>query len=200
MTPKRFVYITHPNVAVDPDVPVTRWSLSARGRERMQAGLAQPWVREITAVVCSRERKAIEAAEILAAHCGLGFEAREALGENDRSATGYLPPAEFERVADEFFARPLESVRGWERASDAQQRVVDAVQAVARDDKTSGMVAIVGHGAVGTLLHCWLTGRTIARRWDQPPNGGGNWFAFTLDPPSALGAWRALDEAPETIT
>ena len=35
---------------------------------------------------------------------------RADLGENDRSATGYLPKAEFEAMADAFFARPDESV------------------------------------------------------------------------------------------
>jgi broad specificity phosphatase PhoE len=200
VTSRRFVFITHPNVVVDRDVPVTRWPLSARGRERMHAGLAQPWVRELTAIYCSRERKAIDGAQILAAHCGLAFTQREALGENDRSATGYLPPPQFEQMADAFFARPHESVRGWERAIDAQQRIVGAVEAIARDDASAATVAIVAHGAVGTLLHCWLSGRPISRRWDQPANGGGNWYAFTLEPRAALGAWRALDEALETVS
>ena len=31
---------------------------------------------------------------------------RADLGENDRSATGYLPRAEFEAMADAFFSRP----------------------------------------------------------------------------------------------
>lgn len=36
--------------------------------------------------------------------------------ENDRSSTGFLPPEEFEVVADAFFAQPGVSVRGWETA------------------------------------------------------------------------------------
>ena len=50
--------------------------------------------------------------------------------ENDRSATGFLEPSEFERVADEFFARPTVSIGGWERAIDAQKRIVGEVEAV----------------------------------------------------------------------
>ena len=42
------------------------------------------------------------------------------LHENDRSATGYLPPNQFEAMADRFFAEPQASVLGWERAVDAQ--------------------------------------------------------------------------------
>ncbi len=191
---RRWVFVSHPNVVVDPAVPVPRWPLSARGRERMRAGLRQPWVREITALHCSTEQKALDTALILAEHLGLPVARHEDLGENDRSATGFLPPPEFERTADAFFAHPEASVRGWERALDAQRRIVAAVQRLARLDNGPGAVGIVSHGAVGTLLHCHLAGRPISRQWDQPPNGGGNWYAFTLAPPSVDGPWRPIDE------
>jgi hypothetical protein len=45
---RRFVFVTHPDVAIDPAVPVPRWPLSPRGRERMNVGLRQPWVHEVT--------------------------------------------------------------------------------------------------------------------------------------------------------
>jgi hypothetical protein len=88
----RLVYfITHPDVVIDPEVPVPQWHLSQRGRERMKKLLAQPWVEGIGAVYCSTEQKAIDGAEILAAHLSIGYEMVEELGEIDRSATGYLP-------------------------------------------------------------------------------------------------------------
>ena len=186
----KFYFITHPNVVVSRDVPVPRWPLSELGRQRMRAGLKQPWVKDIKAVYCSTEQKAIDGAQILASHLSLPFHQIEELGENDRSATGFLPPDEFERVADEFFAKPDRSVRGWERAIDAQARIVRAVERIPRCD---GSIAIVSHGAVGTLLYCHLAGEPIARRWDQPPNGGGNFFSFTLSPARALAWWRAID-------
>lgn len=186
-----FYFITHPNVVVSRDVPVPRWPLSELGRKRMRAGLAQPWVREITSIYCSAEQKAIDGAAILAGHLGLPFTEISELGENDRSATGFLPPAEFERVADRFFASPTLSVRGWERAVDAQARIV---QAVSNIDQPGGAIAIVSHGAVGTLLYCHLAGVPIERRWDQPPNGGGNYFRGTLSPPGVQSWWQAIDQ------
>jgi broad specificity phosphatase PhoE len=190
---KALYFITHPNVVISRDVPVPRWPLSELGKKRMRAGLAQPWVRDVTAIYCSTEQKAIDGAEILALHLGLRFTEVPELGENDRSATGFLPPDEFERVADQFFASPHESVRGWERAIDAQTRVVQAVEQINKRDNTAGAIAIVAHGAVGTLLYCHLAGEPIARRWDQPPNGGGNYYRFTLDPRAAHSWWRAID-------
>jgi len=159
----------------------------------MASGLRQPWLAEVGAVVCSSEQKAIDGAEILAAHLGLPFSQDADLDENDRSATGFLPPPEFEAMADAFFAEPEVSVRGWERAVDAQRRVVAAAARVLAAHRGPGALAIVSHGAVGTLLYCHLAGVPISRRWDQPPNGGGNYFRFSLAPPSVAAWWRAFD-------
>jgi len=190
---RRCIFITHPNVVISREVPVPRWPLSERGRERMRAGLAQPWVHEIGAVWCSAEQKAIDGAEILATHCGLPYATAEDLGENDRSATGFLPPDEFERVADQFFARPQESVRGWETASAAQARIVAAVTRIIEAERSEGSVAFVSHGAVGTLLWCHLAGEPISRQRDQPPNGGGNWFAFDWPTHRVETWWQPID-------
>jgi hypothetical protein len=87
-----FYFITHPNVVISRDIPVPRWPLSDLGRQRMRAGLQQPWIQEVTSIYCSTEQKAIDGAAILADHLSLGFERIPELGENDRSATGFLPP------------------------------------------------------------------------------------------------------------
>ena len=104
--------ITHPEVVVDPQVAVEEWSLSPTGRERGVRLAALPWAGTLDRPVSSAERKACQTAEILAAAHGLPRTVDAALGENDRTATGFLPPEEFEAVADQFFARPSSSVRG----------------------------------------------------------------------------------------
>jgi len=191
---RKLLFISHPNVVISREVPVPQWPLSAVGRARMNAALAQPWVPDISAVYCSTEQKSMDGAEILARHLSLSFTAKHELGENDRSSTGFLPPDEFEAVADQFFARPDESVRGWETASAAQQRIVAAVNSVGEEDRSSGTIAIASHGAVGTLLYCHLSGLPISRQWDQPANGGGNYYAFQLNPTCVYSWWKAIDE------
>jgi broad specificity phosphatase PhoE len=88
--------------------------------------LKQDWMPGLRTIYCSTERKAIEGAAILAKALGLPYSASPELGENDRSSTGYLPQKEFAAVVAEFFGKPEESVRGWERAIDAQTRIVTA--------------------------------------------------------------------------
>lgn len=190
---RRAYFLTHPNVVVDPGLPVPQWRLSELGKGRVQAGLEQPWVKDLTALYTSAERKALDTVAILAARVGLPYSVVEELGENDRSATGFLPPPEFERMADAFFAKPDESIRGWESARHAQQRVVAAVARIVASDRSSGSLAIVSHGAVGTLLFCHLSGVPIGRAHDQPSNGGGNYFSFVLPAGPPEHRWRAID-------
>ena len=188
------LYITHPQVKVDPAVPVPRWGLSDVGRARAEAAAVQPWVRQLRRIVSSDETKAIELAEILAGAAGVKVEILENAHENDRSATGFLPPPEFEKAADWFFAHPEESFHGWERAIDAQTRIVTVVKDVLADHDLNQPIAFIGHGGVGTLLRCHLAGLPIARRHDQPPNGGGNIHGFRLGDLVPLSGWVPMEE------
>ena len=165
------IFITHPEVTIDPATPVERWRLSDAGVRRMRLFAESGAVKNVASVWASGEAKAIEAAGLLAAGLGVGVKVAHELGENDRRATGFLPPPAFERMADAFFARPDESVRGWERAIDAQSRIRRAVEAVAAAESGAGDVAVVAHGGVGTLLLCALAGRAINRAEDQPFQG-----------------------------
>ncbi len=191
--PRLLHVVTHPEVQVEPAVPVPQWALSVDGRRRAQGLLALPWVQRVAHVFSSAERKAVQTAELLAAaRGGLPVVVDEALGENDRSATGFLPPVEFEAVADQFFRAPTLSVRGWETAEAAQQRVVAAAhRCLAR--AAAGDVAVIAHGAVGTLLWCHLAGEPIDRRHDQP--GQGSWYSVDVATMRPLSRWRRL-QAP----
>jgi broad specificity phosphatase PhoE len=187
-------FITHPEVVIDPAVPVTQWPLSPRGIERITRMLEQPWTSRIATIFSSAERKAFQAAHMLAHRLSLKPTIIEDLGENDRSSTGYLPKAEFETVADQFFVNPNESVRGWERAVDAQTRIVDAVRRVIVAAGTDEDTAIISHGAVGALLLCHLKHTPISRRYDQPVGGGGNLFSFEAATWRLLSAWRRIED------
>lgn len=173
------IYLTHPEVQIDPALPVPQWGLSDVGRERAGKALLLPWAKEIRHVISSAENKAVETAEIFAGAFGLSNRAIESLHENDRSATGFLKPREFEEVANAFFAHPDTSVRGWEKAADAQARIVDGVRQVLSSLPENEPALFCGHGAAGTLLKCHLMGIQIDRRHDQ--KRGGCWYRFSRE-------------------
>ena len=188
-------YLTHPEVAIDPAGPITGWSLSQTGQTRVAALARSDALRGTGAVASSNEIMALETAQPLAACLQCPLEVHPGLHENDRSATGYLPPAEFEAMADRFFAEPESSIRGWESARAAQSRILAAVGACLDLHRAQGHgdLLIVGHGGVGTLLYCALAGLPIDRRHDQGPDGGGNWFAFDILDRRPLSHWAAME-------
>lgn len=186
------LYITHPQVRIDPDVPVPQWGLSDIGRARAEQASHSGWARKLGRIISSGETKAIETAEIFAKAAGVAIEIAHDTHENDRSATGFLPPPEFEKAADWFFANPDQSFKGWERARDAQVRIVSAVNRILADHDPDVPIAFVGHGGVGTLLKCHLAGRAIGRDRDQPP-GGGNLFCFGLADRAVSCEWTPIE-------
>jgi broad specificity phosphatase PhoE len=170
-------FITHSDVAIDPGLPIPDWPLNERGRARMRALAARPWIRAVRSRFASSERKARDGAQILVDGLGIRrYDVVDDLGENDRSATGYyLPHREFEVMVDAFLARPQTSVRGWESAVDAQARIIRAIDRIVSQAAGDGDLAIIGHGGTGTLLYCRLARVPIDR---QPSTNDRNWFAF----------------------
>lgn len=184
------IFITHPEVSVDPACLITEWALSAVGRDRAARLARSETLSDVTAIWASGERKALQTATYLSKRLGLPVKADARLGENDRTATGFLPPEVFETAADAFFAYPNTSFRGWERAIDAQTRIHRAVtDIIARH--TDGDLAIVSHGAVGTLLFCALKGVPISRDHDQP--GQGHFWSASLTDLVPRHHWRRFD-------
>jgi broad specificity phosphatase PhoE len=190
------LYVTHPQVRMDPNVPVPLWGLSEEGRRRAEAFSARGVIPSGAPIFSSNERKAVELAEIIAAVTGSVIVCEHAMGENDRSATGFLPPELFEATADRFFGQPQSSVDGWERAIDAQARIVDAVETALAGVSGEGPVVFCGHGAVGTLLKCHIAGRAISRAEDQghAGPGGGNGFVFDLAASQLHSEWTRIED------
>jgi broad specificity phosphatase PhoE len=193
----RAVYLTHPQVRIDAAVPVPLWGLSDIGRARAQAFVAKHAVPRGTMVFSSREAKALELAEMIAEAAGTPVFADHLMGENDRSATGFLPPVLFEEAAERFFAHPHESVDGWERAIDAQERIVATVRTALGSVPADTFAIFCGHGAVGTLLKCHIGRRRISREEDQSRigvAGGGNAFLFDFAAEQLLTDWCPMEE------
>lgn len=184
-------YLTHPQVLIDPAKEIHDWSLNDAGLARINMLAASDALAGTTTVISSAETKALETAQPLAEALGCPLGVRVQMHENDRSATGFLPQDEFEAVADQFFAMPDTSVRGWETARAAQARIVREVGDSLRDLR-DGDVLFVGHGGVGTLLYCHLKGLPISREYDQGP-GGGYYFECPLRSSAEVSVWQPLE-------
>jgi broad specificity phosphatase PhoE len=89
-------------------------------------------------------------------------------------------------------------VRGWERAVDAQTRIVGGVARVLALPIASP-VAIVAHGGVGTLLLCHLKSDPITRDNEQPGGSGGNCFRFQRASWALRHGWLPLEALEDDL-
>ena len=185
-------FITHPEVQFDWNIPVPQWDLSKTGRTRLEKLVIQPWVRLLGHVFASPERKTVTAAERIVQMTGARLTYLPELVEIDRSATGALSPTEYDAVTHAFFANPETSARGWERALDAQNRIIAAIERTLKIARSASHIGIVSHGGVGTLLLCHLKGSPIRRSEDQP--GQGHYFLFDSATSQVEHGWRRIDE------
>jgi len=185
-------YLTPPQILIEPIKGSRSWSLNSTGASRV-ARLASRHSRlQFTRhIVSSPETKAMETATPLAQALGLTVDVRENMREHDQSSTGFLSKRELEQTSSAFFSQPERSVRGWEAASAAQRRIMSEVDACL-DRDLLGDVLIVGHGGVGALLYCGLSGRAIDRGHVQDM-GGGVWFEFDSILRQPLAGWQPME-------
>lgn len=191
----KLIFLTHPEVVIDPLVPVPHWPLNATGRKRMELFADALSGIRFSSIHASTEQKAMDGAAIVGERFGLPYRTHQDLGENDRSATGYIAPPEFWEVVSAFFANPHESIRGWERAIDAQSRIIKAVNRIAAEDNNSGDTLIVSHGGVGCLLMASLQKVEIGQETRPQHPGGGCFFVIDRKTLSLKQDWRTIEEA-----
>ncbi|MGX7678212.1 histidine phosphatase family protein [Jatrophihabitans sp. DSM 45814] len=184
----RVHFLTHPEVDIAPEVPVTEWGLNDRGRQR--ARLAGSKLPALSAIYSSPEVKAEQTARLIGEPLGLTVTLVGGLAEVDRAATGYLPEPEFWANYQQFLDRPSYSARGWETAESAQRRIVATVDSLLA--AADGEIALVSHGGVGALLLCHLNGTPIQRLVDQP--GQGSHFSFDAASRAILEGWRSFED------
>ena len=148
---RKLILVKHAAPVVTPGVPPEKWVLSEQGRLHCRPLAEAVRAYEPTVVVASREPKAAETGEAVAAHLGVPFEAAAGLHEHDRSNVPHLPSREFISLVEVFFRKPAERVLGRESADEALARFERAVGDVL-DRHPQGNVAVVSHGTVLALL------------------------------------------------
>ncbi len=186
-------FVTHPEVQQDADIPVPKWHLSALGFDRAKKMLRQPWIENIQEIFSSNEQKAIDLANIVSDNLQIKPQTIEELGEIDRSSTGYLGQNEFWKVVKEFFEYPDESVRGWEKATDVQNRIVTTIENIIRQNPNKN-IFIASHGGVGVLLNWYIKKMNIPKSGYELGKGGGYYFVFNAKNLDLINDWLPIDK------
>ena len=189
------LFLTHPQVAIDPAIPVPDWTLSQLGADRMVRFAASPVLARVTAIYSSGERKAVDTARILSERTGHTLQ-RGGSPARERSLRDRLPAA-----------RPVRGGGGpiLCRARDQRARLGAGSRRAVADCRLRAR-----HRGSGRDLrrhrHCrpWWRRRPaagppcqgpISRRLDQPGSGGGNFLVCRRDRLALVHAWRSVDTA-----
>ncbi len=187
----KLFFITHPEVVINPEIPVPQWDLSDVGRRRLGSLLQKPWINKIDFIYSSEETKSFSTGEAIARNVGSAHVTLASLGEVDRSSTGYLEMDDHDLAVAELFSNPEVSYQGWERAIDAQDRIISCVEFIDTEVEKGASIAIVSHGGVGTLLMCHIKSVPISR--DEAGPGQGNYFCFDRGSWDLVHDWRPID-------
>lgn len=154
---RRLVLVRHSNPGIEPDQPASTWRLDEVGRRRaaLLAGRLHGFSPDV--VWSSREPKAVETAEIVAAAFGVPVRTADGLEEHHRQGVPYFPTRdEFEGVVEQFFCSPDQLVLGEETAHQALLRFTAAVDGVIDAGRRDTIV--VTHGTVMTLYLASVAG------------------------------------------
>lgn len=126
----------------------TLWSLSERGEQQARLLAEQSFWSEVKAIISSDEQKAIATVKDIAFERGIPLFTRDCLRELKRTPE-WLD--DYEARVQEVFAKPVLSIGGWERAADAQRRILLCVEELMKEFDRAPF-AVVSHGMVLALL------------------------------------------------
>ena len=186
------VLIRHSAPEVAPSRPASEWSLSAEGVSRCET-LAPELERFLPAVMfASPETKAMETAEHIGLHLGIGFTVRDRLCEHRRPSV-FLPQSEFQENIRKFFAAPDSVVYGSESSNDVARRIEAEIRG-ALANHPGVNILMVSHGTAMTSFTSRHTDADAYSLWQSL--GLPAYIAFGLpyfDIVDSVGT--ALDEA-----
>lgn len=179
-------FITHPAVVISPDKYKSEWELSEEGKNAVVRIAEKSFWQEVKNIYTSKEKKTIQTSEIIKEKYSIPTESTECLNEFESKSTGFLPIEEFTAAMKSFYEKPTESFRGWERLVDAEYRILNCIKKITRMSEKSS-VAIIGHGATGTLLKCFY--KKVKPSWEEDPKQTGCYFIADIENKNLVQDW-----------
>lgn len=149
---------------IERDKPASAWRLGDVGLQRSELLASRLKGFSPGAVWSSREPKAAETAEIVAASFGVPVRVADGLEEHHRDGVPFYPMAgDFEAAVERFFCNPGRLVLGSETAEQARDRMSAAIHDIVESGQQDSIV--VTHGTVMTLYVAGVADADPMRFW-----------------------------------
>jgi broad specificity phosphatase PhoE len=146
------ILVKHSLPEIVPGVPAASWRLSVEGRKRCLPLADALTVYHPDTIITSREPKAIETGQLVAAHLDLPCKPWDDLHEHLRLTVPFSSRQVFEAEVARFFAEPDRLVMGEETATQASGRFGRAIaELVSRHPQET--LIVISHGTVISLFY-----------------------------------------------
>lgn len=146
---EKVFFLRHFQTEVDPETPVSEWTLSEEGKDRLQKFLERE-LPEVDAILTSPEPKACNTAEKILEQIGEEVIVIEELREVDRSRRGFIEDhSEYEETAREYLQNEFPKT-GWEPKSKVENRIKAFIEQL--EEMGYDRVLVVGHGLYFSVL------------------------------------------------
>ena len=147
-------FITHPEIIPDPSLPLSLWDYSDSGAERWEKILKKLWIKNIEKIYSSPQQRARKAAQQMADELHYELHVRDDLDAVGGSNPEKLSPEARAAGMQLFYKFPQQNMNGWEKATDAQKRIIHAIEEILKESPGLEHVAVVCHEDLGNLLIC----------------------------------------------
>lgn len=174
---RQLLLIRHSESQPLPALPPAQWGLSPAGRRRCRLLAARLEGHEPAVVLSSRERKAIETAQLVGSLLERPYEQVTGLEEHNRSEEPYHDRETFLRLVEELLNHPEKEVFGKETGAEALARFEDAIARIV-EMYPVGNIAAVTHGTVLSLFVAAHSEEAAYPFWQQLAQPG--YVVFTL--------------------
>lgn len=154
----KLIFVTHPEVKIDPNVPREQWELSEKGKEELQDLLQKDIWNNVRSIYTSKENKAHSVAEEIAKKFNLKVNQIEGLEEVNRTSTGFIDDEKYRFAIEDFYLHPADSYKGWETAYEATERIKKCIDELTANSDDEGFYILIGHAMVGSCLSCFVRG------------------------------------------
>ncbi|MBD3157597.1 MAG: hypothetical protein GF309_02300 [Candidatus Lokiarchaeota archaeon] len=164
---KELIFLRHCESELDFNIPVSQWSLSAKGKQHAKKLASSGQFDDVETIIASEEKKAHQTAQPIAKRNSLSIMELPNFNELNRDVATPLTKNEYEKSVKLAFEKPHEGVHGWETTSSALKRFTRGVEEVKKRQETK--ILLVSHGIILTLYFGVLTQQMdqLFNRWKK---------------------------------
>lgn len=185
----RLIFVTHPSVNINRNIPIDDWQISAEGIEDLRRLFILDFWKKINVLYASTELKSYavaDQAKKLFPNVKVPDDyKKENLGEVKNRK--YLEKDSYMKAVENWYKDPNVQVNGWESANEAMKRISTCVFEIMEKNKNKTVV-IIGHGGAGTLLACYV--KSINPSFAQDPKTTGCVMVYDWDNRLILSPWQ----------